>query len=230
MNKIKLTSLFIITGFCLNTMYAQINDPSEKWVFGLGLNIVQDDISGVNSKVANNFSTPFILSAEYSLNNHFSFNGSLSFNKYIAGKSVDSRIVQEENEANYVAFDLITKFNFLNLNNNNYKFEPYVFGGLGYTNIGSYVALKNNDNQLLEIPAVGRLTINTGFGANYWFSKSWGMNVNLIGKFGIELKEYEYDYVSNQMQFSIGLIYSSAKLSKWRSKSIVENNEVPLVN
>lgn len=221
MKKIKLTLLFVIAGFCLNTLYAQTNNLSEKWVFGLGLNIVQDDISGSNSEIANNFSTPFILSTEYLYTKHFSFNASLSFNKYIAGKSVDSRIVQKGTEASYVAFDLSTKYYFRDLNNK-YLFEPYLLGGLGYTNIGSYVALQNKDNQLLAIPAIGRLTINTGFGVNYWFSKSWGINVNVMGKFGLESKQYESDFVTNQTQFSFGILYSRAKHSKWRDYSNAE--------
>ncbi|MFT4683777.1 MAG: hypothetical protein ACI8RP_000244, partial [Urechidicola sp.] len=47
----------------------------------------------------------------------------------------------------------------------------------------------------------GRMTFNTGLGANYWFSSTWGINLNLAGKFGVGSD------VTNQLQNSLGVLY-----------------------
>ncbi len=203
----------LIASLCFNTLNAQIkreiaNDyRTGQLLLGVGLNLVEDSGESFSTESSINFSNPFKLNVEYTLGNEFSFFGSLSFNKYVAGKVVDRRIVQEGGEANYMAFDVGTNFYFRKILNK-YNIGPYLSFGLGYTNIGSYIALPKGTTEVLEIPSVGRLTINPGLGINYWFSPTWGMNANVMAKFGIDSKEYEYDYVSNQMQFSFGVIYS----------------------
>ncbi len=212
MKTTKLTPYFLIVFLCFNALSAQTKrqiadgDRTGHWFLGLGLNLIDDDFTGSNGS-STNFSNPYILDAEYNLNNAFSFYGSLSFNKFVAGKVVDGRIVQEGGDASYMAFDLGSNFYFRKIMNS-YTFEPYLSAGLGYTDIGSYNALPIGSTKVIEIPSIGRLTLNTGFGANYWLSSTWGMNVNLMAKFGINSKEDEKDYVSNQMQISFGVLYS----------------------
>ncbi|MBG7631653.1 MAG: hypothetical protein IZT56_14645 [Bacteroidetes bacterium] len=219
MKKIKLIPFVIITCFYLNALNAQRStnyDVSGEWIVGVGINIIEDNGKKFNTGSSTNFSIPVIISAEYNFTSQFSVNGSFSANKYVAGKVVDSGIIQEGREANYSAFDVATKFYFRDILNN-YVIEPYIMGGLGYTNIGSYTVLyeKSNSNELREIPSVGRVTLNTGIGANYWFSRSFGMNVNFLGKFGVKSGENK-DFISNQMQFSLGVFYSF-KIYNWRS-------------
>ena len=67
-----------------------------------------------------------------------------------------------------------------------YKFDPYVFLGLGYNSIGAFTAIRKDwPYNITEIPSKSRATLNLGLGFNYWFSKTWGMNLNLAAKWGI---------------------------------------------
>jgi len=214
MKKIKLIPFVIITCFYLNTSNAQTtNDISGEWQFGLGLNVIKDN--GKKGEVKSlNFGNPFILSAEYAFSNQFSLNAGLSFNKYKEGQAVDGLVVAEGDSASYMAFDLSLKFYFRELWDTN-NFEPYVLAGFGYTTIGSYEALNEGKNIIRQFPRVGRMTMNVGLGTNYRFSESWGMNLNVMAKFGAKSGENK-DFISNQGQISLGVFYSFLK-KDWRS-------------
>lgn len=175
--KIKLTSFLVLVSLCFTSLYAQTDGLAGNflreqytgdWVFGFGVNMVGDGGSGdfgeIFDKSSSHFSNPFVISTEYYASNHFSFNTSLSFNKYLAGKTVDSRIIQEGKEPVYLALDVSSKYSFRELLKSK-SFEPYVLLGAGYTRVESYTASYNE--QITEIPLVGRMTLNGGFGANY---------------------------------------------------------------
>lgn len=173
----------------------------NEWSIGFGVNAVYDsgtsaeDIFNVSDNW--NFGTPFYISAENYINNQFSIGATLSFNFIKEGKVLDGEtILKGGNEAGYVAFDLAVKYSFRDLLKLK-TFEPYVFVGLGFTHIGDYQTEENN--QLIK--GKGRMTLNTGLGANYWFSSTWGINLNLAGKFGVGSN------VTNQIQSNIGLLY-----------------------
>ncbi len=220
MKKIKLISFLVFVNLCFTSLYAQTNglagnflreQHTGDWVLGFGVNIVEDggsgDFSEIFDKSSSHFSNPFILSAEYYTNNHFSFNTSLSFNKYLTGKSVDSGIIPEGAEPIYMALDVSSKYSFRELLKSE-SFEPYVLLGAGYTNIGSHTS--SFDGRLTQIPSIGRMTVNGGFGANYWFSEKWGLNLNFLAKQGVKSGKYKA-YITGQTQFSISALYRFKK-------------------
>jgi hypothetical protein len=225
MKTTKLTQYFLIAFLCLNTLVAQTTkqipaeDRKGQWFFGLGLNIVDDDFTS-SLGPSNNFTNPYIFDAEYTLNNNFGFYGNLSFNKYIAGKVVDYRFVQEGDEANYIALDLGSNYYFRK-KLKNYKFEPYVSAGLGFTHISSYTATNYVVPGVLTIPSIGRLTINAGFGSNYWFSPTWGMNVNAMIKYGLSSNIY----VTSLIQYSFGVMYKVGTKNKQTEKTDLDQKE-----
>jgi hypothetical protein len=193
------------------------------WSFGAGFNIVDDGgktLGGLFNGSYNHFHMPFTVNAEYFYNSQFSFNATISFNKYMGGKIVDSGTIQEDHEANYVAFDLGSKLYFRDIFKD-YVFEPYVFLGLGYTSIGSYKTtplfnelqegITVDANGLWDVPTIGRLTINGGIGINYWISTVWGVNINFTGKWGMNTEKYK-KLITNQTQFSFGGFYCLKKL------------------
>ena len=53
------------------------------------------------------------------------------------------------------------------------------------------------------------MTVNGGLGFNFWFAETWGLNFNFTGKVGLPSGEFKSgpNSVSNQAQFSLGLIY-----------------------
>lgn len=210
MKTIKSTTCFLFIALFFNTVTAQWE--KGEWFAGFGLNIVEDGGAGPVSH-STHFSNPFVFSTAYALSNQFTLDGSLSFNKYKAGKQVDNRIIHEDSEAPYLAFDVAVKFNFRELLNY-YVVEPYVFAGPGYTNIGSYSASSSIDESI-DVPSIGRLTLNAGIGLNAWFSDYWGINANLAGKIGINSGDYPL-YITNQFQFSFGVIYNFKKVHSWR--------------
>ncbi|MDN3641802.1 hypothetical protein QWY87_03765 [Lutimonas halocynthiae] len=186
---------------------AQFNENYEKnWSFGAGFNVVDDSgevIGGISNPSENwNFSMPFYLSAEYYLNNEFSFIAMISTNKYQEGKVYNKAYIVD-GDASYFSADLNAKFSFRDIMRS-YKFDPYVFLGFGYNSIGEFKAVKKDfPYDIYESPAIGRLTINTGLGFNYWFSQTWGMNLNLAAKLGANGNEEH----NNHKQFSLGAVY-----------------------
>lgn len=202
-----------------------VDDPvAGDWNFGFGLNVVDDGgviLGGLfGGNKYNHFHTPLMVYAEYFYNNQFSFNATISMNKYVEGKYVDRRgTILKDEEPGFLAADLGVKFYFRDIFND-YIFEPYVFSGFGYLSIGGHkiepqsymkpedVAIGNDGNW--DLPTISSLTYNLGIGANYWFSKTWGVNVNAGGHWN--LKGGEYAAVkSNFTQFSFGAFYCLKK-------------------
>lgn len=202
----------------------KINDSYDgNWSIGVGVNVVDD--SGKKFKDFNtsenwNFSMPLTVNVEYYNNNILSFAIMLSFNEYVAGKNIDDTgFIIKDFEASYMAVDFATKFYLRDFFHTS-KFDPYGFLGFGYTKIGAYKSdpFENNilrddldhiaidENGYLDIPDIGRITINGGIGFNFWFSRIWGVNFNMAGKFGIGTSENKRgpNSVSNQMQYSLG--------------------------
>lgn len=197
----------------LNTLSAQrsVGNAAEEWQFGLGVNVLSDGGSGLNdSDRVVLFSNPIIVNVDYSFTNQFTLGGSLSFNKINEGKKLNGwAIVQKGSSASYTAIDMFLKFNFRELLNY-YIVEPYVFVGFGYSDFGSF------EIQTGSVPSVKNFTGDFGFGANYWFSQSWGVNLNIVGKYGIKTGRNK-EYITNQRQYSLGVFYALGQKRNWRS-------------
>ncbi len=236
MKKSKLLGIIATALFCSSLINAQnvfnasnaslnhlnnttiVNEIASNWFLSLGLNIIDDGGAGYNNAHplntnSSHFSNPFMLGAEYNTGTNFSINTSFSFNKYLIGKNVDGGIIQKGNEAGYVAFDATAKYALKKILNSK-VFDPYVFAGVGYTKIGKHTSLFGTE--LKRIPAIGRMTLNYGFGANFWLSNTWGVYLNFMAKYGVKQKNYEAE-ITNQLQFSFGGIYHIPKNNfNWR--------------
>ncbi|TXD47746.1 OmpA family protein [Polaribacter sp. IC073] len=216
-------TFIVLFGLSCTMLHAQNTATNNDWLLHLGANAVDD---GGDTKLSTlfrgdnlNFTSPFIFGIEYVNNSKFSFTSNVSFNKYTAGKNIDNRIILQEEAASYLAVDMATKYKFVQPLTSN-TFEPYVFLGLGYTKIGKYIIATNT------VPSVGRLTINSGVGANYWLSDSFGLNLDLAGKFGIKSGKHK-EYISNQTQVSFGVFYSFKLKRERNSKN--DDKKVQLV-
>ena len=179
------------------------NGPNnnDDWCFGFGINSVENSGNGINglTDISNwNFGRPLYLSVEYYINNQFSLEGTLSLNGFSEGSIIDGATVLKGWDANYVAADLAIKYSFGDLLNLT-SLEPYLFVGAGNTYIGSY---RTEQAPLVENKSVNIFTFNAGIGANYWFSNTWGLNINATGKWASAS-----DY-SNHVQASFGVLYS----------------------
>lgn len=222
--KLTTTFLFCLIGMQFVTSQNAIDTTSvqykDDWVIGLGFNAVNDSGKGAkdffNVRDNWNFGIPFYVSVENYLNNQFSVGANLSFNKIREGKLLDGQtILAGGNEAGYAAIDLAVKYSFRDV----FKLkslEPYVFLGAGVTYIGDYQTEQNND----IIKGISRLTINTGIGCNYWFSSTWGVNLNLAGKFGVGKN------VTNQVQSSLGVLFHFKNKKSSSDKTIINNYKI----
>ena len=205
----------------------RVNDSYGNWSFGAGVNVVDD--SGTkgkdffNTSENWNMTSPFMVSIEYYIDNQFSLVATGSMNKYVEGKNIDNTgLIIKDFEPDYLAIDLATRLYFGDLFTS-YTFDPYIFLGAGYTTIGAYKSVPFEENSLrtdldhiaidengfYDVPEIGRVTINGGIGFNYWFAETFGLNFNFATKLGMASGEYKTgpNSVSNQTQFSLGVIY-----------------------
>ena len=210
MKKLTISVLFSI--LCVHLISAQSwrsgsgsSYYNNDWSVGIGINAIEDSGNREIFDADNwNFGNPIYVSLEYYRNSQFSVAIMASFNKYVEGKNIDGGIVLDQNHAaSYAAFDLLAKYSFHDLLNSG-KFEPYVLLGPGFTQIGDYSTTNKG-----EVPAKGRMTINTGIGCNYWFSDNVGLNINGMAKFGIG------EGVKNQMEASFGVMFKIPKGGGW---------------
>jgi len=230
----KIILLLILITFWASSANAQsksnkrVNSYNGNWSFGVGVNVVDDSGTKLkdffNTSENWNTSSPYTVNVEYYADNQFSFVATASMNKYSEGKNIDSTsVIIKEFEPDYLAIDVSSRFYFGDLFSN-YSFDPYVFLGFGYTKIGAYKSqpfpnalLRDDIDHILidddgnfDVPEIGRITINAGVGFNYWFAQTtWGFNLNLASKVGMASGEFKTgpNSVSNQMQYSFGLIY-----------------------
>jgi hypothetical protein len=229
--------LITIMGLWMSSANAQskgnkrVNDSYGNWSFGVGINVVND--SGTkgkdffNTSENWNMTSPFMVSIEYYIDNQFSLVATGSMNKYVEGKNIDNTgLIIKDFEPDYLAIDLATRLYFGDLFTS-YTFDPYIFLGAGYTTIGAYKSVPFEENSLrtdldhiaidengfYDVPEIGRITINGGIGFNYWFAETFGLNFNFATKVGMASGEYKTgpNMVSNQMQFSLGVIYFFSK-------------------
>jgi len=174
---------------------------NNNWSFGLGFNTVnmssnsKDLFDSDNRAFSKN---PFYLGVEYYLNNQFSIEATLSFNTFSEGTKIIGKTILKGSEANYIAADLAVKYSFGDLLKLN-ALEPYVFLGAGNSHVGAYRTEESPD---VQINQKNIYTLNAGIGMNYWFSSSWGINLNGTAKWASASGN------ANHLQASMGAVYS----------------------
>ena len=208
---------FVLAGLLTSSILAQTGqtfdydntraDYRHNWSFGAGVNII-DDSGEIFGGIQNpddywNFSTPFYISAEYYLNNEFSFLAMLSMNGFDEGKQIDNAVVIEGEEADYYSADFLAKYSFRDVIKS-YKFDPFVGFGFGYSSLSSFKTLyeEYGESTVRDIPSSNSFTINGAAGFNYWISNSWGINMNIMGKWNTDT-----DFDDNLKEFSLGAVY-----------------------
>ena len=78
------------------------------------------------------------------------------------------------------------------------KYEPYLLAGMGLSHFGDY---STTQDPFIVVEPLTVVTLNAGFGINYWFSKTWGINTQVLGKWSLGVKN------NNHSQASIGALY-----------------------
>ncbi|MCW3076533.1 MAG: hypothetical protein JWO32_1142 [Bacteroidetes bacterium] len=174
------------------------------WVFGLGWNIVDDNgkpwKKGFDAHNSWNIQGyPTTVRVEKFYDKGFSFVFNFAYNKYKAGKLINSEI-PNATTTNFMSFDLNGKYNFCELYDINTKlfnfatpvFDPYATTGFGYT-------YRNTPR------FGGAATYNIGLGLHSWIYKGFGVNLEVMAKFGLAGPFFRTP--TNYTQYNFGIIY-----------------------
>ncbi|HEY9221950.1 MAG: hypothetical protein WAV86_07505 [Lutibacter sp.] len=202
----KIILFFLLALFINNALFSQ--DLDNKWVFGVGVNVVDirnsNSISGTFKDYFNgdlndlNMSGAFIkVSAERYLNKGFSLQLSLSANKIEKGYYYKQG--DDLSNDNFAAVDAKFKYDLNHILGETKWFDPFLLLGGGYVKIG------DNSNA----------NIASGFGFNAWITDNFGLNFQSDYNHGI--KSFGTDY----FQHSAGLIFklNSNPNFIWRGKN-----------
>ena len=153
---------------------------ASSWILGAGFNTVNN--SGAGFKELTNSDhwafgkIPFYGSVETNFANKWTAKATLSFNYFKDGKAFNGATLKGEseggNDAGYAAFDLAAQYYFLESK----KYEPYLLAGMGLSHFGDY---STTQRSFIVVEPLTAFTLNAGFGINYWFSKTWGINAQV---------------------------------------------------
>lgn len=174
---------------CSDCLTPKDSTVTSSWILGVGVNIVDDSATPFGWDVIkieqtwNMVPYPSRLSIGRFFKNGLGLEAIGTYNRYKEGKLVDGQINEALRE--YYAFDGKISYDLNKIVGETAWFDPYIHAGGGYSSIGG----------------LGRMTFNTGFGFNTWFSDKWGLNLNTMGKWGIK------EGATKQLQHSAAVVY-----------------------
>lgn len=186
MKHLKLAVMALFTFATIGTASAQ--DSDNPWVVGFGVNAVDFRIPTEFSEYAKDYIgtsdwniLPSVsrISVDRYLNDGFTLQLAGSLNK------IEHFRTASDMDELYWAIDASVKYDLNNLFGDTSWFDPYVYLGGGYANLGD----------------LGEGTLNAGVGFNTWFNENLGLNFQSGGK-----KEFS-DKVQDHFQHSIGLVF-----------------------
>lgn len=185
----KQLKLALVAVFALATVSsANAQDDNHPWIVGLGVNIV--DFNNGDDLVKDYFGRD-----DWDVSKFFS---RISAGKYIGdGFTIDAAFSMSEItdfgdgapvEYNYFSLDVNARYDLNEAFGDTSWFDPYVYAGLGY----SYL---DGDEKLRG------MTLNFGFGMNFWTGENFGINYQSGMKTGLG------DNIENHFQHSIGVVF-----------------------
>lgn len=186
MKQLKLAVMALFTFATVGTLSAQ--DSDNPWVVGFGVNVVDFRIPSKFADYTKDYLgtsdwniLPSIsrISVDKYLNDGFTLQlaGSLNKIETFSGKNDFDEL--------YWAIDANVKYDLNSLFGETAWFDPYVYLGGGYANLGD----------------LGEGTLNVGAGFNTWFNENLGLNFQTGAK-----KEFA-DKVQDHFQHSVGLVF-----------------------
>lgn len=140
----------------------------------------------------------------------WSFEGTATFNRYF-----DNKLINDTTgiSGTFLAMNFGMKYSFNRYFPNNRWFDPYISMGLGAT----YRTVR-------DIPLTAQLY--TTFGANFWFSRKWGAQLQTTGNLAINANIYNSN--ADYLQHSLGIVYRFDP--KKRSKNTFKDSKYKWVH
>lgn len=168
------------------------NADTYKYMFGLGLNFIDDDgnaSSFAGNKILHYNPFPSRLMADYYLYNGWSVEGAFAMAKYASDRWVNGQMGVT---GNLISIDGNLKYSFYKVLNKG-LIDPYLIGGAGLT-------FRNSTDSL----AVGFApTINIGGGLNIWVNNAIGIQLQSCGKIALTK---DFFGKSDYLQHTIGVV------------------------
>lgn len=186
-----------------------------KWMFGISWNVVDDDGNAYSKLLDyqgswNYLYYPSRISIDRYLRKGWSLEGMVAYNQYTKSKLINDTTGVS---GIFISGDFHVKYSFYRFFAPVKWFDPYLSAGLGMTY-----------RQVREFPITP--TCNIALGANFWFSRSWGIQVQTMGKLGLTSDIYTGD--ADYIQHSIGIVYRkqpSKKPNRFNKKRYGWTNE-----
>jgi hypothetical protein len=171
------------------------------WMLGISWNVVNDneeklpnlyDVSGS----WNSLYYPSRLSIDKYLRRGWSMEGSLAYNKYKSTKIINDSIGRP---GIFLSGDFQIKYSYNHLIKRKKWFDPYYSFGIGLTY-----------RTALNAPLTP--TVNGAIGSNFWFTNSFGVQVQILGKLALvsDIYKSRYDYFN----YSLGIVYRKQNVKK----------------
>lgn len=183
---------FSLATFAQEELKLTVKDSivQSSWMLGLGYNFVDDSGDVADGLFDfkdewNGTAFPNRLSIGRYFKSGIGLEAIATYNKYKEGKLVDASLLAEESD--YLGFDTRITYDLNKLIGETGWFDPYLGGGLGYT----------------EANNVGRGTYNGVVGFRTWFSDRIGLDFSTSGKWAISTDAE----TTNHLQHSVGVVY-----------------------
>jgi hypothetical protein len=196
MTKRSILFFFLLSIGCVAAQPAALSTKKNpyKWMIGLSWSLIDDngepftklfDVSG-----SYNFEYfPSKLMVDRYFRKGWSMEGLLTYNRFYSDKQINDTTGVE---GLLFSGDVHLKYSFNRYFRRAKWFDPYISMGLGVT----YRSVREQ--------AITP-TFNTTFGANFWFSRKWGAQVQTTGKLGLTADIYTGD--ADYLQHSLGVVY-----------------------
>lgn len=177
-----------------------------KWMFGISWSAIDDDGRKFDAPFDyvtswNILPYPTKISVDRYFRYGWSAEATATYSEYLPNKMIQC---ETDISSTFICFDLNGKYSFYTKYAPRLRWiEPYFTFGAGYT-------YRSNALVAQHVP-----TVNLGFGLNFWFINSLGIQLHSNGKLGV----YPgfWDTHTNYLQHSAGLVYRIQSFNKRRS-------------
>jgi outer membrane protein OmpA-like peptidoglycan-associated protein len=228
LSKLILTVLIISQNILVGQTF-----KNTDWCVGLGFNIIEDN----NYRFEKLFDVkdswnmapfPARINIEKIFNYGLSLDLAFSYNTYKKNNLIQGKIANYNR--NYFATDLLIKYDLNELIGETGWFNPFIAFGGGYTMISADRKVSQSD---VKTPAQNMVTLNGGFGSNFWISQQLAVNVQALGKWNASNNQ------GSHSQYVIGVIFKfdsrDAKFGKKKkpyTQTVIQNEimELPVVD
>lgn len=177
-------SLLLFYVLFLNTSTLNAQDTYNPWSVGLGINAVNNPISGMPEdidryKTWNQDAAGFRITGARYIKKGFVFQTDIFLN------TIKENDPNSNEEYPYISFDGMFKYNLNSSAINLSMFDPYISVGGGYA----------------WLDQIGAGTLNGGIGLNLWLSDHFGFNVQSVYKHAFK------EYGIKHFQHSTGIVF-----------------------